>query len=128
LGEEPEDLLLALVVAGQRAAAGDVPHEVVGEELVDGVHVALLIGGVALAQQLDVGVLGHGAPPFLPAIRRARGNPTPRSGDPLGAGPGPPDPADVATLVLREPAPDAVVLVGGEGEVEALALHGAAPT
>jgi hypothetical protein len=59
--EHVDDLFLALVVAGEHVVPADVPHDVVGEQPVDRRHVSFGERCVALAQERDVGMLGHGS-------------------------------------------------------------------
>ena len=55
LAELTENLLLAHELAGHRATPGDVPHNIIGEQGVQGCHVPITEGLVPTSQLLDVG-------------------------------------------------------------------------
>jgi hypothetical protein len=63
--EDPEDLILAHVVAGEEVPSGDVEGDVVGKQLLDGVPISTAEGVVCLPDEILVR-MGYGL--FLPLV------------------------------------------------------------
>src|SRR5680860_597433 len=70
LAEKAEDRVMALVVPRDDVVAWHVPHDVLGEQTAQGIHVAPRERVVTLTQQVYIGVVGHNAPPSGPRVEK----------------------------------------------------------